>query len=174
MERLSRYGILIARIMISIVFLLNALGVIDQTEAARELAARGAPSNLVPFLMLVGRSVELIGGLALAFGVFQKVAAVALIAFLVAATFVGHAFWLAAAGTPVFVGQLINFLKNLAIMGGLLFVASTRSQPALTRSTCARKASGSLDEIASHSKTVTDSLSHGTEVSEHPARMPAP
>jgi putative oxidoreductase len=153
MERLSRYGILIARVMISMVFLLNALGVIDQTEAARELAARGAPSSLVPFLMLVGRSIELIGGLALAFGIFQKVAAVGLIAFLVAATFVGHAFWLAAAGTPVFVGQLINFLKNLAMMGGLLFVASMQSQPALTRSIYARKAAGSHDEIATHSES---------------------
>ena len=149
MERLSRYGILIARVMISMVFLLNALGVIDQTEAARELAARGAPSNLVPFLMPLGRSIELIGGLALAFGIFPRVAALSLIAFLVAATFVGHAFWLAAAGTPVFVGQLINFLKNLAMMGGLLFVASTQSQPALIRSISARRASRSLDEVAS-------------------------
>src|SRR5258707_15806505 len=153
MERLSRYGILIARVMISVVFLLNALGVIDQTEAARELAARGAPSNLVPFLMLVGRSVELIGGLALALGIFQRVAAVALIAFLVAATFVGHAFWLAAAGTPVYVGQLINFLKNLAIIGGLLFVASAQSQPALIRISYARKASGGLDEVTPHSES---------------------
>jgi putative oxidoreductase len=157
MERLSRYGILIARVMISMVFLLNALGVIDQTEAARELAARGATSSLVPFLMLVGRSVELIGGLALALGIFQRVAAVSLIAFLVAATFVGHAFWLAAAGTPVFVGQLINFLKNLAMMGGLLFVASVQSQPALIRSITAgfsaRKADGSPDVIASHSES---------------------
>ena len=40
MERFSRSGILIARVMISVVFLLNALGVIDQTEAARELAAQ--------------------------------------------------------------------------------------------------------------------------------------
>jgi putative oxidoreductase len=161
MERLSRYGILLARVMISIVFLLNALGVIDQTEAARELAARGAPSNLVPFLMLVGRSVELIGGLALAFGIFPRVAALALIAFLVAATLVGHAFWLAAAGTPVFVGQLINFLKNLAMTGGLLFVGSTRSQSSLIRSIyakrtggfLARKAPGSSDAIASHSES---------------------
>jgi putative oxidoreductase len=153
MDPLSRYGILIARVMISMVFLLNALGVIDQAEAARELAARGAPSNLVPFLMLVGRSVELIGGLALAFGIFQRVAAVALIVFLVAATFVGHPFWLAAAGTPVYVGQLINFLKNLAIMGGLLFVASTLSQPALIRRSYARKAAGNLEEITSHSES---------------------
>ena len=144
MERLVRYGILIARVMISMVFLLNALGVIDQTEAARELVARGAPSNLVPFLMLVGRSVELIGGLALAFGIFQRVAALALIAFLVAATLVGHAFWLAAAGTPVFVGQLINFLKNLAMMGGLLFVASTQSQAALIRSIYAKVRNGAV------------------------------
>jgi putative oxidoreductase len=144
MERFSLSGILIARVMISMVFLLNALGVIDQTEAARELMARGAPSDLVPFLMLVGRSVELIGGLALAFGIFQRVAALSLIAFLVAATFVGHAFWLAAAGTPVFVGQLINFLKNLAIMGGLLFVASTQSQPALIRSTYAKVRNGAV------------------------------
>jgi len=152
MERLSRYGILLARVMISMVFLLNALGVIDQTEAARELAARGAPSNLVPLLMVVGRSVELFGGIALACGIFRRVAAVALVAFLVAATLVGHAFWLAAPGTPVFVGQLINFLKNLAMMGGLLFVASTQSQPASIRSTGARKASGRPDEMASHSE----------------------
>ncbi len=111
----------------------------------------------IDVLNRVGRSVELIGGLALAFGIFQRVAAGALIAFLVAATFVGHAFWLAAAGTPVFVGQLINFLKNLAMMGGLLFIASAQSQPALIRSITAgfsaRKASGSLDEIASHSES---------------------
>jgi len=148
MERLARYGILIARVMISIVFLLNALGVIDQTEAARELAARGAPSNLVPFLMLVGRGVELIAGLALAFGIFPRVAALALVAFLIAATLVGHAFWLAAAGTPVFVGQLINFLKNLAMMGGLLFVGSTRSQPAWIRNIYAKARNGVVPTIA--------------------------
>ena len=111
--------------------------------------------------MLGGRSVELIGGLALAFGIFPRVAALALIAFLVAATLVGHAFWLAAAGTPVFVGQLINFLKNLAMMGGLLFVGSTQSQPGLIRSIyarrtagfLARKGSGNSDAIASHSES---------------------
>src|SRR5712692_11587544 len=98
----------------------------------------------IDVLNRVGRSVELIGGLALAFGIFQRVAAGALIAFLVAATFVRHAFWLAAAGTPVFVGQLINFLKNLAMMGGLLFVASTQSQPALSRSIYGKVRNGAV------------------------------
>jgi predicted amidohydrolase YtcJ len=46
-----------------------------------------------------------------------------------------------------------NFLKNLSMMGGLLFVASTRTQYALIRSIYVTKAAGSLDEIASHSES---------------------
>ena len=130
--QLHRYSMIIARIMVAMVFLLNAIGVIDQTQAARELAERGAPANLVPYLMLVGRSVELLGGLALILGIFPRVAALALFAFLVPATLVGHAFWLAA-DTPVFVGQLINFLKNVAMMGGLLFISSIPDQPGVMR-----------------------------------------
>jgi len=130
--QLHRYSMIIARIMVATVFLLNAIGVIDQTQAARELAECGAPANLVPYLMLVGRSVELLGGLALILGIFPRVAALALFVFLVPATLVGHAFWLAA-NTQVFVGQLINFLKNVAMMGGLLFMYSIPDQPGVMR-----------------------------------------
>jgi uncharacterized membrane protein YphA (DoxX/SURF4 family) len=66
-------------------------------------------------------------------GIFPRLAALALFAFLVPATLVSHSLWVSA-GTPAFIGQLINFSKNLAILGGLLFVASTQSQPALSRS----------------------------------------
>ena len=130
MQGRYRYGIIVARLLVSIVFLLNATGVVDQTEAARELVARGAPANIVPFLMLAGRSIELFGGLALILGIFPRVAALALIAFLIPATLVGHAFWLAK-DAPAFAGQLINSLKNLAMMGGLLFIATVEDQPAL-------------------------------------------
>jgi putative oxidoreductase len=143
MERFSRSGILIARVMITMVFLLNALGVIDQTEAARELAARGAPSNLVPVMMLAGRSVELVAGMALILGTFPRLAALALFAFLVPATLVSHSFWLSA-GTPAFMGQPINFSKNLAILGGLFLVASTQSQPGLIRSIYAKVRNGAV------------------------------
>jgi putative oxidoreductase len=51
---------------------------------------------------------------------------------LVPTTFVAHAFW-KAAGTPLFTAQLVNFLKNVCMWGGLLFVAGTRHQPRLTR-----------------------------------------
>jgi len=110
--------------MIAIVFILNATGVIDQTIPAREMMERGVPAVIVPWFMLAGRVLEFIAGLALAFGIFPGLAALALLAFLIPATLVSHSFWLSA-GTPAFMGQLINFSKNLAICGGLLFIGVT-------------------------------------------------
>lgn len=137
MERSSANAAIVARILISIVFLLNGFGVVDQSIPAREMAERGAPESLVPLFMFCGRSVELVAGLALAFGVLPRLAALGLLAFLVPATFVSHSFWLAA-GTPAFQPQLINFSKNLAIWGGLLFIGATTEQPAWARSIAGR------------------------------------
>jgi putative oxidoreductase len=126
----DRYGLSLARIFIAVVFLLNAFGIIDQSIPAHELAERGAPASLVPLIMLSGRALELIAGFALACGILPRLSAFALFAFLVPATFVSHSFWLAV-GTPAFQGQLINFCKNTAILGGLLFIAATPGQPGL-------------------------------------------
>ena len=128
MGRFSSYGMMTARILISLVFLLNAIGIIDQTIPAKEMVERGIPAGLVPAMMLAGRAVEFLAGLALIFGVLPRLAALALFAFLLPATFISHSFWLSA-GTPAFMGQLINFSKNVAIWGGLLFIAGTKEQP---------------------------------------------
>ena len=71
--------------------------------------------------MLAARSPETVAGFALAFGIFPKQAALGLLLFLVPATWIGHPFW-RLAGTPEFQGQMVNFFKNIAIMGGLLFI----------------------------------------------------
>jgi putative oxidoreductase len=128
MDRYSRYALVAARILMAMVFLLNGLGIIDQTIPAKEMIERGAPAAIVPFAMFAGRIVETIAGLGLAIGVFPRWCALALFLFLVPATFVSHSFWLAA-GTPQFQGQLINFSKNLAIWGGLIFVFGSAAQP---------------------------------------------
>jgi hypothetical protein len=57
-----------------------------------------------------------------ALGLFPRWCALALFAFLLPATIVSHSFWLAA-GTPQLQGQLMNFSKNVAIWGGLIFIA---------------------------------------------------
>ena len=130
MEQLARYGLVTARMLVAIVFLLNGCGIIDQSLPARELAERGIPASLVPVIMLSGRALELIAGVTLALGVMPRLSAIALFVFLVPATLVSHSFWLAA-GTPAFQGQLINFCKNIAILGGLLFIAAAPGQPRL-------------------------------------------
>jgi putative oxidoreductase len=130
MDRISHYSIVVARVLISIVFILNGFGIIDQTIPAKELMERGAPASLVPLMMLAGRMLELAAGFALALGIVPRLAALALVAFLVPATLVSHSFWLAA-GTPAFQGQLINFSKNIAMWGGLLFIAGSAGQPSL-------------------------------------------
>jgi putative oxidoreductase len=128
MKRFDVYLLVLGRVLISVVFILNALGIIDQSIPAHEMVERGAPPSIVPAMMFAGRAVELLAGLGLIWGVFPRLAALALFAFLVPATLISHSFWLSA-GTPAFMGQLINFSKNVAIWGGLLFIAGSGGQP---------------------------------------------
>jgi putative oxidoreductase len=128
MKRFDVYLLVLGRVLISVVFILNALGIIDQSIPAHEMVERGAPPSIVPAMMLAGRAVELLAGLGLIWGVFPRLAALALFVFLVPATLISHSFSLSA-GTPAFMGQLINFSKNVAIWGGLLFIAGSGGQP---------------------------------------------
>jgi putative oxidoreductase len=114
----------------AVIFLLNGLGIVNQSMAAKELAGTGLPAALVPLMMLGARTLEVVAGVALAIGVYPRWAAVGLLVFLVPTTFVAHAFW-SAAGTPLYTVQLINFLKNVCMWGGLLFVACEPNQPRL-------------------------------------------
>jgi uncharacterized membrane protein YphA (DoxX/SURF4 family) len=113
---------------------LNGLGIISQAAAAKELVEHGPPASLVPFLMLIARTIEVVAGFSLAFGIYPQLTAVAILAFLFPATLTAHASW-QVAGTASFMVQLLNFFKNTAMMGGLLFIAATQSQPTLLRRT---------------------------------------
>jgi len=130
MTQSSKTVMIAARILVALVFLVNGLGIIDQSEALRELIQRGCPEGIASGLLIFGRSIEVIAGFAIALGMYPRIAAVWLMIFLIPATWVGHPFWLLA-GTPTFTPQLINFFKNIAILGGLLFIASTQDQPTL-------------------------------------------
>jgi len=124
-----RYGEWIGRGALAMIFLLNGLGVVDQSRAAQELVAHGAPATLVPILMIGGRALQIVAGAALVIGWHERIAALCLAIFLVPATLTAHDFW-AYRGAEL-QGQLVNFLKNLAMFGGLCFVAfrTNRSAP---------------------------------------------
>jgi len=123
MKQIRTIATVSARILIAAVFLVSGLGLVDQSISVHEMVARGIPVNLAPALSMVARIIEVIAGVGLALGLYPGICAGALIAFLIPATLIGHPFWIAP--SQLFQVQLINFLKNFSMIGGLLFIAST-------------------------------------------------
>jgi putative oxidoreductase len=128
---MERYTLTAARILISIIFLLNSLGIIGQTLAIHEMAAHGVPVSFVPSLIMGARALQLIAGTCLVLGIYPRVSAIALLLFLIPATLMAHAFWQVEGTSPLYMVQLINFFKNVCMAGGLVFIAATKDQPVL-------------------------------------------
>jgi uncharacterized membrane protein YphA (DoxX/SURF4 family) len=72
MNSLQRNALIAARVLVALVFLANGFGIIPQTQPAKELAEHGAPAALVPLLMLVARTIEIVGGFGLMLGLILK------------------------------------------------------------------------------------------------------
>jgi putative oxidoreductase len=122
MNRIRPSAAILARILIVAIFLASGIGIVDPAFATHEMIMRGVPANVAPLLVLGGRAVQILAGLGLAFGRYRRICAVGLILFLIPATLIAHSFWLTP--TQLFQIQLVNFLKNLSMIGGLLFIAS--------------------------------------------------
>lgn len=112
---------LLGRIGLGLIFLLSGFGKITGFEGTTQyIAAGGLPLPAVAAALAI--AVEVVGGAALIAGVKARWAALALIAFTAVATFAFHAFWAVPAAQAYL--QQIMFLKNVAIIGGLLFVVA--------------------------------------------------
>lgn len=75
---------------------------------------------LTPIILLIATLFELLGGLSVLLGAKEKMGATLLVLFLIPTTLLMHQFWFVE-GTAREL-QLIHFLKNLAILGGLLMI----------------------------------------------------
>jgi putative oxidoreductase len=113
--------LLLARLALAALFVLSGLGKLaDLAGFAAGLERLGVPAAAL--LARANAGVELLGGLALALGAWTRGAALLLAGSTVAATLLAHGFWAAPAGQQA--AQTIHFVKNLAIVGGLLAVAA--------------------------------------------------
>jgi putative oxidoreductase len=120
---------LISRVLLSVVFILSGFykavdptGILNSpgTKHFMELVAGGAPAPI--WLGYVIAAIELIGGLAVLLGFQTRLAAWGLLIWVIIATYLGHPFW-GMEGAARALNQ-VHFLKNLAIMGGLLLLAN--------------------------------------------------
>lgn len=116
-----------ARILLALMFILAGFSKFAGLEGtAGYIASKGLP--LPQVLAFSTALLEVVGGLALAVGYRARVAALLLAVFTVVASVIFHAFW-AVPAEQAFVQQLM-FMKNLAVVGGLLFVFSAGAGPA--------------------------------------------
>ncbi len=118
---MDRFVPLIARVLLSVIFIKSGVDKFLAPDATQQfMAAKGLP---FPGLLLIPTVlIEIGGGLAVMLGVRAKWAAWALFLFLIPTTLIFH-------GNIADRMQMIQFLKNLAIMGGLLLIATYGSGP---------------------------------------------
>jgi putative oxidoreductase len=111
---------LIGRILIGALFVVAGIGkVTGFAGTAGYLAKLGFPASEAMTVLAI--AFELGGGLLLIIGWQTRWVAWALILFTVVATFAAHRFWDFEGGQRTM--QMTHFLKNFAIVGGLLMFA---------------------------------------------------
>jgi putative oxidoreductase len=112
---------LVGRLMISAIFIFSGLGKLAGHAAMAGFAASKA-LPAADLAVWVAAAIEVFGGLAILVGFQTRIAAWIVFLYLIPTTLVFHNFW-ALQGMERMDNQF-HFFKNVAIMGGLLFVAT--------------------------------------------------
>lgn len=116
MDRLSSAGLLASRILLSGIFLFSGVKKVFAFSATQATMGQYGMKMTGIFLILA-ILFEIGGGLSVLLGYFPRLGALSLILFLIPATAVFHRDFAAP-------GQVIQFAKNVAIMGGLFAILS--------------------------------------------------
>lgn len=119
---------LLARILLATIFLMSALGnkIPNYNAVAEFMGSEGVPE---PKVLLAGAiACLLLGGVSLVLGLYARVGAFLLLVFLLLATYYFHDFW-TFADPKAQQEQMIQFLKNLGLMGGMLFIVANGPGP---------------------------------------------
>lgn len=107
---------LIGRLLLAAIFLVSGIAKLtDTATTVSHMTAAGIP--YADTLALVAGAAEVLGAIAIATGFLTRAAAVGLILFMIPTTLIFHAFW--NVGGEQRLTQMVNFMKNLAIIGGL-------------------------------------------------------
>jgi putative oxidoreductase len=110
---------LLGRVLLASIFVYSGFGKITGFQGSVDyIASAGLPMPQV--LAVVSIIVEFIGGLALLIGFRARWSALVFVVFLIIITPIFHNFWSAPPADVM--SQQINFIKNIAIIGGMLMV----------------------------------------------------
>ena len=130
----------VGRILVAAIFILSGLGKIGAPAATQGyIAAMGLPAPVLAYIASI--AIELGGGLLLLAGYRTKLVAAALAAFSIVTAFIFH-------HALADQNQMIHFLKNFAMAGGLLqFVAYGAGSISVDYRVATRGSSVGVDRI---------------------------
>ena len=123
------FSSVIARPLLGAMFIVGGLDAFRNPAGKVDRAERVAPdiANLVGVdadteqLVQFNGAVQVVAGTTMALGIFARLSALALAASLVPTTLAGHRFW-EEEDEAARAQQSVQFLKNAAMMGGLLMI----------------------------------------------------
>ena len=121
MTQVTPYAAPVARLLLSFMFILSGLQKITGYAGTQQyMEAMGVPGALLPLAILT----EIAGGIALLLGWQARIAAVLLAGFSVISGLLFH--FLPSLGMEGMAaqGEMISFMKNLTIAGGMLMVVA--------------------------------------------------
>ncbi len=122
----DKFGPLVGRILLSFIFLMSGIGKIGGfTGTAGYMASKGLP--MVEVLLAITIVIEIGAALMLILGYKARLGAAALLLWMIPVTFIFHNFWAMPADQQMI--QQIMFMKNLGLMGGMLYIMAFGSGP---------------------------------------------
>jgi putative oxidoreductase len=126
MDAVRTFGPLVGRILLALIFIISGFGKIMGFDATLGYI-RSAGLPFAQLSAMAAIVVELGGGILLVLGWKARWAAAALFVFVLVAALYFHAFWASPPDQAMM--QQIQFMKNLAIMGGMLYIVAYGSGP---------------------------------------------
>lgn len=139
MMALEKYGPLLGRLLIAPLFLIAGFGKIGGfAQTAGYMGSLGVP--MTDLLLTLTIVLEVGGGLMILLGFYTRYAAIAFFFWLIPVTLTFHAFWNADAASMQ--NQMNHFMKNLVIMGAMMYLAVHGSGPLSLRRECRKNPTG--------------------------------
>lgn len=128
-EQLRTILTIVGRVMLAAIFLMSAIGnkIPNFSGTVEYMTANGVPA---PNILLVGAIIFLlVGGISIVLGFKARIGAGLLIVFLMLATWFFHDFWTFAPDSQEFQMQMIQFMKNLGLMGAMFMIVANGAGP---------------------------------------------
>ncbi|NNG04980.1 MAG: DoxX family protein [Inquilinus sp.] len=126
MQAVEKFGPVVGRTLLVIVFLLSGVNkVFNWDGTAGYMASVGMP--MIPLFLAGAIVLEIGGSLSVILGFKARWGALALIVFTIPTTLIFHAYW--SVDPAQMQLQMIMFMKNLGLTGGLLMVMAFGAGP---------------------------------------------